>query len=60
VHGQVSINPTNGRIYDQYFDFEMHGRNFYDDGFLGIRNAATKYGHMLVGSGQKFEIRYRY
>jgi len=60
VHGQVTINPANGHIYDQMFDFEMHGTNFFDDGWLGLRNAATAYGKIVVESGKPFEIEYRY
>jgi len=60
VHGQVSINSETGHIYDQSFDFEQHGNYFFDDGWIGLRNAATWYGKTVVGQGQKFEIEYRY
>jgi hypothetical protein len=60
VHGQVTINPENGHIYDQYYDFEMHGTGNFDDGWFGLRDYATQMGHMYISNGQKFEIQYRY
>jgi len=52
VHGQVTINEANGRIFDGYYDFEMHGNL--------IRDFATRLGHMVAGQGKPYLIQYRY
>ena len=60
VHGQVSVKKSNQHIYDGKYDFEMHGKHFFDDGYYGVRNLATIIGKWYAGKGQAFWILYRY
>jgi hypothetical protein len=53
VYGHVTVNPANGRIYYDKYDFDFHG---YDP----VRNIETLIGGMVAGSGQPFEIRIDY
>jgi len=53
VFGHVTVNPENGRIYYDKYDFDFHG---YDP----IRNIETLIGGIYAGSGTPFEIRIDY
>jgi hypothetical protein len=58
VHGQVSL-LSDGSIHQAPYDFEMHGTGNFDDGWLGIRDYATRMGHMYIGGqGQSYMIQY--
>ena len=58
VHGQVTLR-SDGSIAPGPYDFDMHGTGNFDDGYLGIRDYATKMGHMYIGGqGKSYMINY--
>jgi hypothetical protein len=64
VHGQVTINPDNGHIYDGDYDFEMHDINrsqsVIRQGYNILRNSATMIGKIVASEGKPYEIKYDY
>lgn len=56
VHGQVSINPENMRIYDAPYEFEWHPNNSVGN---MLRNYGNIFGRALNGDGTPFMIQYR-
>lgn len=61
VHGHVSINPGNGRIYDGYYDFEPRTMaNPNNNPLIAIRNSLNLQAIEEHGAGTPFEIEYRY
>jgi hypothetical protein len=59
VHGQVTLNPETGRIYDGAYDFERHQPSGPLDIGTRVRNLATSIGAWRAGEGTPFTIRYR-
>ncbi|CAN8140889.1 hypothetical protein THIOSC15_2540004 [uncultured Thiomicrorhabdus sp.] len=57
VHGQGTFT-NDGRIFDGKYDFELHGKWFFDDGFAGMRNLGTIIGAQYNNRGVPFEIEY--
>ena len=57
VYGQLAVD-ANGSLYPDPYDFEQNGSGFFDDGYLGARNAATWIGGAMVGGGQQFNIEF--
>ena len=61
VHGHVTTNPVNGRIYDGMYDFEprvMPNPNYSPK--IAMRNYLNERAIAQHGSGNPFEIQYRY
>ncbi|MGH1485966.1 MAG: PAAR domain-containing protein [Cellvibrionaceae bacterium] len=61
VHGHVTTNPANGRIYDGMYDFEprvMPNPNYSPR--IAMRNYLNERAIEQHGPGTPFEIQYRY
>lgn len=61
VHGHVTTNPANGRIYDGMYDFEprvMPNPNYSPR--IAMRNYLNERAIEQHGPGNPFEIQYRY
>ena len=61
VHGHVTTNPANGRIYDGMYDFEPRVMpNPNNQMKITIRNMLNEAAIKQHGAGTPFEIQYRY
>ncbi|WP_157608225.1 hypothetical protein [Teredinibacter turnerae] len=61
VHGHVTTNPANDRIYDGMYDFEPRVMpNPNDQMKITIRNMLNEAAINQHGPGTPFEIQYRY